>query len=76
MIVKLLTVHHLEFLLFKGGFTGLSESTLVKLPHCSKSLITAQLYCFQFLPSMPNTTIKEYLWTGIYGPNLSSLACL
>ena len=30
MIVKLLTEHHLEFLSFKGGCTGSSESTLVK----------------------------------------------
>ena len=37
MIVKLLTEHHLEFLSFKGGCTGLSESTLVKMPHCWKS---------------------------------------
>ena len=29
MIVKLLTEHHLEFLSLKGGYTGLSESTLL-----------------------------------------------
>ena len=34
MSVKLLTEHHLEFLSLKGGCTGLSESTLVKMPHC------------------------------------------
>ena len=37
MIVKLLTEHHLEFLSFKGGCTGSSESTLVKMPRCWKS---------------------------------------
>ena len=37
MIVKLLTEHHLEFLSLKGGCTGSSESTHVKMPHCSKS---------------------------------------
>ena len=37
MSVKLLTIHHLEFLSFKGGCTGSSESTLVKMPHCWKS---------------------------------------
>ena len=31
MIVKLLTEHHLEFLSLKGGCTGSSESTLVKM---------------------------------------------
>ena len=43
MIVKLLTEHHLEFLSFKGGCTGSSESTLVKMPHCWKSHVTAQI---------------------------------
>ena len=33
--VKLLIEHHLEFLSLRGG-TGFSESTLVKIPHCSK----------------------------------------
>ena len=43
MTVKLLTEHHLEFLSLKGGSTGLSESTLVKMPHCWKSHVMAQL---------------------------------
>ena len=37
MNVKLLTIHHLEILSLKGGCTGSSESTLVKIPHCWKS---------------------------------------
>ena len=37
------TEHHLEFLSLKGGCTGSSESTLVKMPHCWKSHVTAQL---------------------------------
>ena len=45
MIVKLLTEHHLEFLSLKGGCTGSSESTLIKMPHCWKSHATAQI-CF------------------------------
>ena len=44
MSVKLLTEHHLEFLSFKGGCTVSSESTLVKIPHCLKSHIKAQLF--------------------------------
>ena len=43
MIVKLLTVHHLEFLSLKGGCTGSYESINVKMPHCGKSHVTAQL---------------------------------
>ena len=37
MNVKLLTEHNLEFLGFKGGCAVLSESTLIKMPHCRKS---------------------------------------
>ena len=43
MSVKLLTEHHLEFLRFTGGYTGSSESTLVRMPHCWKSHVAAQL---------------------------------
>ena len=46
MSIKLLTEHYLEFLNLKGGCTGLSESTLVKRPHCWKSHVAAQLYFF------------------------------
>ena len=42
--VKLLTEHLLEFLSLKRGYTGLSESTLVKLPHCWKSHVMAKLH--------------------------------
>ena len=40
---KLLTEHHYEFLSFKGGCTGSSESTCVKMPHCSKASVTAHI---------------------------------
>ena len=36
MSVKLLTEQHLEFLSLKGDWTGSSESTLFKIPHCWK----------------------------------------
>ena len=45
MSVKLATEHHLEFLCLKGGCTGLYESTLVKIPHCWKSYVTAHFIC-------------------------------
>ena len=35
--VKLMTEQHLEFLSLKGGCSGSSESTLVKMHHCWKS---------------------------------------
>ena len=43
MSVKLLSKHHLEFLSLKGGCTGLSESTLVKMPYCWKSHVAAHM---------------------------------
>ena len=35
--------NHFEFLSLKGGCTGWSESTLVKIPHCWKSHFAAHL---------------------------------
>ena len=40
MRVKLLTEQHMEFL----SCTDLPESTLIKMPHCWKSHVTAKLY--------------------------------
>ena len=62
MSVKLLTEHHLEFLSLKGGCTGSSESTLVKMSNCWKSHalalnlmslqllnVTAVVHCIHYL---------------------------
>ena len=46
MTVKLLIEYHLEFLSLKEGCTGSSESTLVKIPHCWKSHVTAHILIF------------------------------
>ena len=46
MSVKLLSEHHFEFLSLKGGCTGSSESTLVKMPQCWKSHVSAQIVVF------------------------------
>ena len=43
MTVKLLTEQHLDSLPLKGDYTGSSESTLVKMPHCCKSHIMAHI---------------------------------
>ena len=43
MTIKLLIEHHLEFLSLKGGSTGSSESTRVKMPNCWKSHVAAHL---------------------------------
>ena len=62
MIVKLLTEHHLEFLSLKGGCTGSSESTNVKMPHCWKSHALAQLLISivtQAWHNIPGLAIKK-----------------
>ena len=53
MTVQLLTEHHLEFLSLKGGCTGSSESTLVKMPHCWKSHVVAQMFVMITIVSYP-----------------------
>ena len=47
--VKLPTEHHLEFLSLKGGCTGSSESTFIKMPHCLKSHVAAHMFMFSSL---------------------------
>ena len=44
MIVMLLIEPHFEFLSLKGSYTGSSESTLVKMPHCWKSHVMAHMF--------------------------------
>ena len=50
MTVKLLT----EFLSLKGGCTGSSESTLIKMPHCWKSHAAAHF--------TPNIDVVLFAW--------------
>ena len=47
MSVKLLIEHHLAFQRIKGGCTGWSESTLVKMPHCWKSHVMGHFMYIQ-----------------------------
>ena len=72
MTVKILTEHYFEFLSLKGGCTGSSKSTLVKMLHCGKSHVTVNvlpsesLLCFvQVFPSRwihrMNKTVKVSL---------------
>ena len=51
MSVMLLAEYHLEFLRLKGGRTGSSESTHVKMSHCWKSHALAQSRCMRY-PTM------------------------
>ena len=55
MTVMLLTEYHLEFLSLKGGCTGSSESTLVKMPHRWKSHVTAHIIkCLRYRKALLN----------------------
>ena len=49
MSVKLLSEYHLEFLSLKRGYTGSSESALVKMSHCWKSRVMAQIEIYSGL---------------------------
>ena len=55
MNVKLLTKHYLELLSLKLGCTGSPEPTLVKMPHCWKSVqlysnFREEKYCLYTIP--------------------------
>ena len=59
MNVKLLTEHHLEFLSLKGGCTGSSESTLVKMPNCWKSQALAQMFFIHRQSELKKTLVEQ-----------------
>ena len=56
MSVKLLTEHLLEVLSLKGGCTGSSESTLVKIPHSWKSHVMALIALSRY----PNSVLPRW----------------
>ena len=63
MTVKLLTAHQVKFLRLKGGCTGASESTLVKMPHCWKSHAATQLSYLNY--HSRHITLKRTLYNGM-----------
>ena len=71
MSVKLLTKHHLEFVSLKGGCTGSSESTLVKMPHCWKSHVTAHLY----MTAQANPVSSVIKMLDLYFCSLKAIVC-
>ena len=54
----IMTEHHLEFLSLKGGYTGLSESIHVKMPHCWKSRVAAHI--------CPTSEVYQVLGTVVF----------
>ena len=63
MNVQLLAEHHLEFLSLKGGCIVWSESTLVNMPHCWKSHVTAHFYII----SVAICSVSGYTRTSRHG---------
>ena len=65
MNMKILNERHLKFLSLKGGCTGSSESTLVKMPLCWKSqaqltlLIFAVFYLLQVIYIYIRTSLQK-----------------
>ena len=67
MNVKLLTEQNLEFLSFKGGCRGSSESTHVKMPHCWKSHVMAHIKEFQILVTVSGEFFRPLRsWTNLF----------
>ena len=80
MALTLLTEHHLEFLSLKGGCTGSSESTLVKIPHCWKSHVAAHLFFLLQIATLRGTSLavehmrKDHGGKGGVVINIASIA--
>ena len=47
MNIRLLAEHYFELLSLKGSCTCSSESTLIKMPHCWKSHVTAHVFALE-----------------------------
>ena len=73
MSVKRLTEHKLMFLSLKGGCTGLLESTLVKMPHCRKSHVTAYLFATNLPYFIADSYILEDFENAFFALFLQSL---
>ena len=72
---KLLTEHHFEFLGLKGGCTGSSESIHVKMPHCWKSHVTAQLFK-QIVKLIITISCSKFSLSGpMWSANLKFVFC-
>ena len=71
MSVKLLTEHNVEFLNIKRGCTGSSESTLVKMPHCWKSRVTAHMWKAKQYISAFLHSLSYYIIVSLISQELS-----
>ena len=81
MTVKLLRKHYLEIISLKGGCTGSSESTLVKIPHCWKSHGVAHIcivictVCFTYVTHEHAFLHVNKVFIYIYYFNINQKEC-
>ena len=71
----LLTEHHKEFLSLKGGCTGSSESTLVKMPYCWKSHVMAHIVKISLENRQCKVLAKHRMHISSHANGLNSLVC-
>ena len=69
VLSQLLTEHHLELLSLKGGCTGSSESTLVKMPHCWKLRVRLK-FSLHYIMNDSSLIIINYIF-----PFISLVTC-
>ena len=65
MTIKLLTEHHLEFRILKGGCIGLSTSALVKKSHCWKSHVDSR-GCTQHMLDIADYVVNNNIYITIH----------
>ena len=73
MSVKLLTEHHLEFQRLKGDCTGSSESVHVKMPHCWKSHVAAQIKNTILSKEINRLIRSQVSRLSVYGDNVAGV---
>ena len=80
MTFKLLTAHYMEFLSLKGSCTSSSESTLVKMPHCLISHVTAHIVSLQCAMNLLCQRMKNNFdadlgaWQAVTGEIMNQIA--
>ena len=78
MNIKLLTEQHLEFFSLTGGCTGSFESTLVKMPHCWKSHVTAHVpvkYAYGSMQAYQVEYVFFYVILSLYFRSDQNVVC-
>ena len=72
--LKLLTYHRLEFLSLKGGCTESCESTVVKMPHCWKSHVTAHIFHYGHIVYYMSQHMRTWYLSHMQGTQIYNQA--